>query len=103
MERNEVSLHEVKVVFFVCSAGEWRTANEIAVATGVAARTVRAHVRRLVNLGIFDQAEVFPGHRYRFSSMAAQRNKSYIQRLNSAADALRIKPPNSVYWNNSDK
>lgn len=45
---------------------------------------------KLVDLGLLDQAEVFPAHRYRLSSKADKRNKSYLQRLERAAEVFGI-------------
>jgi hypothetical protein len=45
---------------------------------------------KLVKLGVVEQAEVFPGHRYRISPFAAKRNRGYVDRLVSAADALGV-------------
>jgi predicted ArsR family transcriptional regulator len=91
MERNEVSSHEI-LVFRTLSA-QWITSKEVAERTGVAARTARAHLLKLVKLGIADQAEVFPAHRYRLCAHASQRNRGYAQRLEHAADALGIPLP----------
>jgi DNA-binding IclR family transcriptional regulator len=84
MEPNEVSLHQCKVFLAVKNAPMWITANEIAELANVAPRTARSHALKLVNLGIFDQAEVFPAHRYRLSDKAAKRNKAYLQRIEGA-------------------
>jgi DNA-binding IclR family transcriptional regulator len=84
MEMNEISLHLLKVFEAARSHAGWLTAKEIADRSGVAARTARAHASRLVSLGIFDIAEVFPAHRYRFSALAEKRNKAMFQRLENA-------------------
>lgn len=84
METSEISLHQVRVYNFVGKHGGWCTAQEIAEGSGVAPRTARAHSLRFVKLGVFDQAEVFPAHRYRLSAMAPKRNKAIVQRLDEA-------------------
>lgn len=84
METNEISLHQCKVFLAVKNAPMWITANDIAKIANVAPRTSRAHALKLVNLGIFDQAEVFPAHRYRLSEKASKRNKAYLQRIENA-------------------
>lgn len=84
METNEISLHQVKVYEFVAGAGKWVTAKETAEATGVKYRTVADHMKRLVGIGIFDLAELFPSHHYRLSAFAEKRNKTYLQRLVAA-------------------
>ena len=89
-EKNEISAHEVRVHQAVISAGTWVTSKYVAEAAGVAARTARQHLFRLVNLGIIDQEEVFPGHRYRASEFAEKRNKTYVQRLARAKEVLGL-------------
>jgi len=91
METNEVSLHQVKVYLTVKNAGStWITAREISDQSGVAPRTARAHAFKLVNLGIFDQAEVFPAHRYRLAATADKRNKGYALRIEQAMSVFGI-------------
>ena len=65
-----ISIHEVRVFDFVSKSGAWVTTQEIAAGAGVAPRTARAHALRFVEAGIFEQAEVFPGNRYRVSAPA---------------------------------
>lgn len=88
MEQSEVSTHQLRV--FQCLARahprQWMTNKAIACATGVSLRNVSLHTRRLVDLGIFDQAEVFPGHRFRLSEKADKRNAAYMIRLKQAED-----------------
>ncbi len=91
MERNEVSRHEIAVYHVLAQQqGKWLTSAELAVAAQVAPRTARSHALRLVKLGLLDQAEVFPAHRYRLSEHARNRNRSYVDRLTRAAEALGV-------------
>ena len=91
METNEVSLHQVKVYMAVKASGNsWITSNVIAERAGVSPRTARSHALKLVNLGIFDQAEVFPAHRYRLASTADKRNKGYSLRIEQAISVFGI-------------
>jgi Fic family protein len=90
MESNEISLHQAKVFRFVKSQPDWVTAKAIALATDISGRTARSHCFKLVKLGIFDQAEVFPAHRYQFSKFADKRNKAYLQRLEQACAIFSI-------------
>jgi DNA-binding IclR family transcriptional regulator len=89
METSEVSQHEIRV-FKSLSTDRWLTTKQIAEAAEVAPRTARAHALKLVRLGILDQAEVFPGYRYRLSKHAARRNRAYFDRIKRAADILGI-------------
>lgn len=88
MERNEISLHQVKVYQCVAQSKRWMSNNDIADATGMNPRTIRWHTRSLVSLGIFDQAEVFPNHAYRLSDKAKQRNPAYMLRLEKAQEVF---------------
>lgn len=88
METGEISSHQVRVWKSVRK--DWVTIKDIAAMAGVARRTASMHALRLVNLGLFDQAEVFPGHRYRASELGEKRNKAYLLRLQNAAEALGI-------------
>lgn len=91
MERNEVSLHEVKVyLVFTADTHHWLTSREVAERAGVAYRTARAHCYKLVGAGLLDQAEVFPGHRYRLSERAKSRNLAYKQRLDHACEVFGL-------------
>jgi len=92
MERNEISLHEVKVYrAFVADKARWFTVNDIVSATDkVAHRTVTHHVRRLLGLGLLDMAEVFPAHKYRWAEKADKRNLAYVLRLQRAESAFGL-------------
>lgn len=84
-ERSEVSLHEVKIFRKMkAEPARWFTHKELAKDCGFSERTVRAHTLRFVKLGILDQAELFPAHRYRLSEKATRRNVAYVQRLEQA-------------------
>lgn len=61
-----------------------------ALAVGVAPRTIRHLTLKLVRLGIVEQAEVFPGHRYRLSAHAKQRNRGYLDRLEATAEVFGV-------------
>jgi predicted ArsR family transcriptional regulator len=86
MESNEISLHQVKLFNYLRKATGWCTARQAAETTGIAYRTVRAHLYKFSKAGIIDQAELFPGHRYRISKMADKRNKALFQRLIQASE-----------------
>lgn len=91
MERNEISIHEVKVYeIFAANKDRWMSNSDIAKAIkDVSPRTIRLHTKRFVDLGILDAAEVFPAHRYRWSSHGARRNKSYSLRLDKASEIFK--------------
>lgn len=91
MERGEVSRHEVAVYKVLHDAKDaWLTSAELAVRAAVAPRTARAHALKLVRLGVVDQAEIFPGHRYRIAEHAIKRNRGYVDRLHHAASVLGV-------------
>lgn len=87
-ERSEISFHEILVFRLLKSEPEkWFTHKQISETSKMNERTVRSHTLRFVRLGLVDQAEVFPAHRYRWSEKAQRRNGSYLLRLNQA-DAI---------------
>jgi len=93
MESNEVSVHEVSVYQALKSAGRWMTNKEIHEAIdNIAQRTVRSHTLKLVKLGLVDQAEVFPGHRYKWSDKSEKRNLTYVNRLDNASEVFASSP-----------
>ena len=95
MERAEISRHEVQVFAVLArKPAAWLSNTNIAAELDdVAPRTVRQHTQRLVKLGLVEQREVFPGHRFRLAEKARQRNGGYLDRLNGAAEALGIPLP----------
>jgi hypothetical protein len=88
METNEISMHLFRVYAFVRDQMRWVTAHEIEIGADVAPRTARAHALRLVKAGIFDQLEVFRGHRYRLAAKADKRNLGFVQRLEQASEVF---------------
>ncbi len=91
MERSEISLHEVKVYQALKNhPDKWMTNHDIAELVGISERTVRLHSRRFVTLGLLDLAEVFPAHRFRWSSKDSRRNKSYVLRIEHAVEAFGL-------------
>jgi DNA-binding transcriptional ArsR family regulator len=90
MESSEVSRHQILVFRFLQQATVWVTAKDVAKATKVASRTARHHLLLLTKMGLVDVAEVFPGHRYRFSEKAGKRNAAYLQRLEYSAKVFEL-------------
>src|SRR5882762_8702870 len=85
IERSEVSHHEVRIYKLVYQSTKWFTNKEIANQLSMPGRTVRQHTLRFVKLGLLDQANVFPGRRFRWSTKSGGRNIAYVQRLQHAA------------------
>jgi hypothetical protein len=90
VETNEVSEHLFRVFYFVKTLGGWASAADIAKGASVAPRTARAHALRLVRAGVFEQAEVFPSHRYKLAEKAEKRNKGFYQRLEQAGEVFGL-------------
>lgn len=92
MEQNEISIHEVEVWRVMqANPARWMSNSEIydqCRPALIRPRTVRAKTIKLVTLGLLDQAEVFPAHRYRLSSKARQRNAAYLMRLEKAGEVF---------------
>ena len=93
MERSEISRHEVEIVRVLSGhQGKWLSNAEIGgqLQIKVSPRTIRATTLKLVKIGILDQAEVFPAHRYRLSGFAANRDRGYWDRVNRAAEVFGV-------------
>lgn len=84
----EISAHEVRIVAALKASGEWMSSRDVAREAKVAPRTARHHLRRLADIGILEEAEVFPGHRYRFSAKSDR--TPHYKRILAAAAALRV-------------
>ena len=89
MEKNEISLHQL-TIWLAAQDGKWFTNKEMAERSSIKLRTVHHHCLNLVKLGLFDQAEVFPSHRYRVSEFATKRNVSYVTRLDKAKEVFGL-------------
>jgi hypothetical protein len=90
METNEISLHQVRIFEFVRNADGWVSMKDVVTGTGSKRETVGVHLRRFVKLGLIDQAEVWPGHRFRVSALAEKRNKAMLERLDRAREIFRL-------------
>ena len=88
METAEISSHLLRVFTTLRDEQGWITAQALSAKAEVARRTARAHLARLVKLGLADVAEVYPGHRYRLSPMAEKRNKGMLERLKAAEEVF---------------
>lgn len=90
METAEVSMHQARVFRYLQRTPGWLSNHDIAHALAMPGRTVRAHTRKLVALGLCDQVEVFPGHHYRLADQAQKRNPGMWQRLEQAAEVFQL-------------
>jgi predicted transcriptional regulator of viral defense system len=92
VEPTQISMHQVRVFRFVRDHGKWVSSTDIAEGAEVSPRAARHLARTLAELGIFDQIEVHPGHRYRFSDQADTVNEAYMLRLRNAEEAFGMAP-----------
>ena len=83
------SIQLLKVYDAATRHAGWLSAKELAEIGGVAGRTARAHAARLVDLGLFDLEETFPGFRYRRAA-PNERNFPLLQRFDRARTALGL-------------
>jgi DNA-binding transcriptional ArsR family regulator len=93
MEKSEVSIHELKVYLALRKdENQWLTNAEIArlIEGSISQRTVRAHTAKLVRAGLVDQAEVFPGHRFRWATRTGKQSGGYLQRLEKAREVFGL-------------
>ena len=90
MESAAVTAHLVRVwQALQATKGKWQTSAEVAKSASVAPRTARAHLRRLVRLGLADEAEAFPAPRFKASGQAAKHNKAMLQKLKAAEEIFK--------------
>lgn len=98
-EQVTISHHEALVAAALAgSPDDWTAHPDLyeRLAGQVSPRTVRHHVKRLVDLGLVDVIRTFPLHRYRWSDHANVRNHAYLTRLYEAASAMGIAIPVKV-------
>ncbi len=77
---------------FLAQPKTWLTNKDVEAVAKVSDRTVRLHTKRMAEIGIIDQAEVFPGHRYRFAAKGAKRDLAYVTRLEKAMEVFGVTP-----------
>jgi len=91
-ERTEISLQEART--FLALKGRpksWLSNIEIAeLVDGVSPRSIRAYTLKFVRLGLLDQVELFPRHKYRLAERPEKRNRSYWQRLLAAIEIFGL-------------
>lgn len=86
-----IGRHEVLVYrTLAADVDAWLSSAEVAERAGVAPRTARAHVAKLVDRSVAQRAEVSPGYRYR---IAPHDQTGYKAQLHAAAAALGIELP----------
>lgn len=89
VETSEISIHELRIFRTLETAGgKWLSSKAVAEQSRVSPRTARGHLLKFVQLNIAEQAEVFPGHRYRLATLASKRNPGYMLRLERAAEVF---------------
>ena len=86
-----ISIQEVEtVIALLASRKQWRSASDINSHTPSSApRTVRAILCKLVELGIVDYVEVFPGRRYRLAGSAEECHVEYFHDIAVATEVLK--------------
>jgi hypothetical protein len=89
-EKSEISDKEVKFFMALKASTGWVTSQHLATKSEVSPRSARMYALKFVRLGIADQAEVFPAHRYKLSDKASRRNVG--QRLEQAIDVFGFAP-----------
>ena len=96
MESRVISQHQVLIVAFAFSApgNGWLTTRAAADKMRIPARTVRHHLRRLVELGVLEKVTVFGGCRYhvRAESDMDARAMDYLRRLGEVRKTFERKP-----------
>ena len=97
MESAAISQHEVLVCAFAFGVGGngWFTARAVSSkVNNVSPRTVRRHLKRLVDVGVLEKVTVFGGCRYHVRAEADMhaRAMDYLRRLGEVRKAFEKKP-----------
>lgn len=90
-EHAEVSWHLAAVWTLLQRTEECLTNREIAVRTGIAPRTARAHTRYLHQVGMLELHETFPRHLYGLAAQAAERHADVYRRLTLLAGLIQAR------------
>lgn len=86
----EITEHLARVAIDLRKRGDWATAIEVAATSGVAGRTTRHHLTRLVKVGVVELVEAFPGHRYRWSTAPSEKCEAFVVKLDAVIGALGL-------------
>jgi predicted transcriptional regulator len=96
MESRVISQHQVLIVAFAVSApgNGWFTTRAAADKMRIPPRTVRHHLRRLVELGVLERVRVFGGCRYHVRAEVDmdERAMDYLRRLSEVRKTFERKP-----------
>ena len=94
MENKLISHHLVLVCAYVFNPGGngWTTTKTIAVKMGIPERTVRHHLKRLVDAGLVERVRMFGGARYHRRDDPDPKAEAYLKRLDEVRRTLERKP-----------
>lgn len=84
-----ISASLARVHASVRAAKSWLTSDQVAKQACVSPRTARSCCLLLVGLGVFDQASVFPGYRYRYSDLTSKDAKKVADRIAAASEVFK--------------
>lgn len=91
------SLFLINIALFLqAHPEEWFTANEIAAATNMVPRTVRATLHRLAVQRYVDRLPSTTPYRFRWEKRQSKFNKEGIRHMNETARALRGSPKGTL-------
>lgn len=66
---------------------EWLTSADIAKRSeNLAERTVRAHTKKLVEMGLLEVGATFPSYHYRWSEKGATQHAEYVRQIETAKE-----------------
>lgn len=88
VETHHVADSQLKVYCLLKDCDRWMTATEVAEGCGLGKSTAGRHCLYFQRGGLFEMLEYKPKHRYRFSTVAEQRNPSLYHRFETAIEAV---------------
>jgi hypothetical protein len=84
-----VSAHEVRLVAALQERPEeWRGNDDLAAAAAISSRTARAHLPRLIALGVAEGLRLHPARKYRLVAKPGPTAARYLDRVRKAAGAF---------------
>ena len=99
-ESAAISLHQIAICSYAINReGRWFTSTMVAASkANISPRTIRRHLRRLVEVGILERRKAFGGCRYRVLPVEGmnERAKNYLDRLSALWETFERRRRRSV-------
>ena len=88
---DKISIQEVRLFAALQQhPKQWLTIAELANAAAICPRTARAHLPRLVALGVADGVRLHPAHKYRLADPVGPMAANYLVRVRHAREVFGV-------------